>query len=107
MLAGLATKALPTLLGGVATGLLSGTVEKAVGGHGLHPSGRIHGDGLYLHKSGYCVKVEPTKGNGLRLTPNRLVDVHGGDGLYLKRGSQIHGGRELLLGRNIPFKNIP
>ena len=73
MLAGLAAKALPVLLGGLATGLVSGAVEKAVGG-----------DGLYLHKSDHCVKVEPTKGNGLRLTPNRQR-FGGGDGHYLKR----------------------
>ena len=45
------------LLGGLATGLVSGAVEKAVGGRGLylHPSGRrSDGDGLYLHKSGHC-----------------------------------------------------
>ena len=35
---------------------MSGSVEKAVGGHGLNPSG----DGLYLYKSGQCVKAEPT-----------------------------------------------
>ena len=28
------------------------------------------GNGLYLHKSGHCVKVEPVKGNGLYLTPH-------------------------------------
>ena len=90
MLARLATKALPTLLGGLATGLVAGAVEKAVGGRGLflHPSGRRSGDGLYLYKSGHCVKVEPIKGKGLRLAPNRstLVGVHG-DGLHLQRGS--------------------
>ena len=46
MLAGLAAGALPSLLGGLATGLASGVVKRAVGG-----------DGLYLHKSGHCVKV--------------------------------------------------
>ena len=96
MLVSLAVKALPVLLGGLATGLVSGAVEKAVGG-----------DGLYLHKSGHCVKMEPTKGNGLRLTPNRQFFAGGGDGLYLKRGSQIYDGKGLLLGRNSPFKNIP
>ena len=108
MLAGLAAKALSVLLGELATGLVSGAVEKALGGRGLylHPSGRQNGDGLYLHKSRHCVKVEPTKGNGLRLTPNNRVGVYG-DGLYLKRGSQIYDGRGLLLGRNSPFKNIP
>ena len=58
MLAGLAAKALPHLLkglaGGLASGLASSAIKKVVGG-----------DGLYLHKSGHCVKVEPVKGNGL------------------------------------------
>ena len=95
MLAGLAAKALPSLLGGLATGLVSGAVKHAVAG----------GNGLYLHKSGHCVKVEPVKGNGLYFTPHRsLVD---GDGLYLKRGSTIQEGSGLILGPNSPFKNIP
>ena len=105
MLAALASEALLTLPGGLATLLVSEIVEKAVGGRGrlhLHQSGR--GDGVYLHKSGHCFKMEPTKGNALRLTPNRFV-VHG-DGQYLKRKSQIYNERGLL-GRNIPFKNIP
>ena len=54
MLAGLAAKALPHLLEGLASGLVSSYVKKVVGG-----------DGLYLYKSGHCVKVEPVKGNGL------------------------------------------
>ena len=41
MLAGLAAKALPVLLGGLTTGLISGGIEKVIGGNGL-----------YLHKSG-------------------------------------------------------
>ena len=61
MLTGLAAKALSALLSGLATCLVYGAVEKAVGGRGLHPPG----DGLYLHKSGQYVIVEPTKGNGL------------------------------------------
>ena len=36
MLAGLAAKEIPTLLGGLACGLVSGAVEKAVGGRGLY-----------------------------------------------------------------------
>ena len=38
MLAGLAAIALPTLLGGLATGLVSGAVEKDVGGRDLYLS---------------------------------------------------------------------
>ena len=111
MLAGLAAKFLPSLLGGLATGVLSGAVSKAIGGNGLYlpPSGRSNaGDGLYLHKSGHCVKVEPVKGRGLRLTPSRtsLTGIRG-DGLYLKKGAQIYDGHGLLFGPNSPFKNIP
>ena len=93
MLAGLAAKALPPLLKGLATGLV---VDRATA---------AAGDGLYLHKSGNCVKVEPVKGNGLYLTPHRRLV--GGDGLYLKRGSTIRDGSGLIFGPNSPFKNIP
>ena len=96
MLAGLAAKALPSLLGGLTTGLVSGAVKHAVAGNGL-----------YLHKSGHCVKIDPVKGNGLYLSPHqRLSNVYG-DGLYLKRGSTIREGSGLILGANSPFKNIP
>ena len=114
MLASLVARALPTLLGGLATGVLSGAVSKAVGGHGLrlHPSGgssssRRYGDGLYLNKSGHCVKIEPTKGKGLRLSPSRVSALPTRDGLYWKRGTQVYDGQGLLFGRNSPFKNIP
>ena len=63
----------------------------------------ISGNGLYLHKSGHCVKVEPVKGKGLYLTPHsRLVGVSG-DGLNLKRGSSIYNGRGLLIGSDSPI----
>ena len=60
MLAELAAKALPPLLKGLTSGLVSRDIKKVVGG-----------DGLYYHNSGRCVKVEPVKGNGLYLTPRR------------------------------------
>ena len=101
MLAGLAARALPTLLGGLATGLISGGIEKAIGGSGLS------GNGLYLHKSGHCVKIRPIKGKGLELVPRRRPTGIFGDGLFLKHGSRIYDGRGLLLGKNSPFKNIP
>ena len=65
------------------------------------------GEGLYLHKSGHCVKVEPIEGNGLYLTPHRRLTGVSGDGLFLKRGSSIYDGRGLLLGRNSPFNTMP
>ena len=62
MLAGLAAKALPTLLKGIASGLVSSAVKKVVGG-----------DGLYLVKSGHCVKVGPVKGHGLYNNNSRWI----------------------------------
>ena len=64
-------------------------------------------NGLYLHKSGNCVKVKTVEGNGLYLTPHSRLAGVSGDGLYLKRGSSIYDGRGLLLGPQSPFKNIP
>ena len=73
----------------------------------LFNDGGKSGNGLYLHKSGHCVKVKSVEGNGLYLTPHsRLVGVSN-DGLYLKHGSSIYDGRGLLLGSQSPFKNIP
>ena len=96
MLGGLAAKALPSMLGGFVTGLVSSAMKRVVGGNGL-----------YLHKLGHCVKIDPGRGDGLYLTPHkRLSGVHG-DGLYLKRGSPIQGGSGLILGPISPFKNIP
>ena len=97
MLASLAARALPALLGGLATGLVSGAVEKAVAG-----------SGLYLKKKGHgCVaKVQVVKGNGLYLTPHPYFGA-GGNGLFLKHGDQVYSGEGLLLGPNSPFKNIP
>ena len=109
-LIGLASKVLPTLLGGLATGLISGGIEKAVSGRGvdnnLWKSVRRAGDGLYLHKSGHSVKVIPIRGRGLQLMPKKLKSISG-DGLFLKHGANIYDGRGLLLGKNSPFKNIP
>ena len=96
MLMKLATKALPVLLGGVATGVLSGAVEKAVSGNGL-----------FLGKRGYgTAKIDFVKGsNGkIMLTP---VAAENHQGLYLKHDGQIYQGKGLLLGPNSPFRNIP
>ena len=61
MLAGLAAKALPSIVGGLATGLVSGAVKRMIG------------DGLYLHKLGHCVKIDPVGENGLYLTPHKTL----------------------------------
>ena len=90
----LAARALPTILSGLATGLLSGDINKAISDSG---------DGLYLHKHDKCYRVQ--KGNGLYLGPHpRFVE---GGGLFLKLGNDISDGAGLLMGKNSPFKNIP
>ena len=90
----LAAHALPTILPGLTTDLLSGGINKA-----------ISGDGLYLHKHDKCYRVQKCKGNGLYLAPY-LCFVEG-DGLFLKLGDDISDGTGLLMGKNSPFKNIP
>ena len=94
MLGGLAAKALPSIHGGLS--LVSSAVKRVVGGNGL-----------YLHKLGHCVKIDPVRGNGPYLTPHKRLSGVNGDGLYLKRSSTIQDGSGLILGPNSPFKNIP
>ena len=93
-------RALPTILSGLTTCLLSGGINKAISG-----SGDAAGDGLYLHKHGKCYRVQKCKGNCLYLAPHpRFVED---DGLFLKHGEDISDGAGLLMGKNSPFKNIP
>ena len=62
-------RVLPTIMPGLATGLLSRGIHKAISG-----SGGV-GDGLYLHKHDKCYRVQNLKGNGLYLAPHpRFVD---------------------------------
>ena len=99
MLAALAARVLPTLLGGLATGLVSGGVKKAVSGSGLYLQKREHGNN--------AARIQLVKGNGLYLTlhPPIVVDGHG---LFLKgEDHHVYGGEGLILGPNSPFKNIP
>ena len=95
MLMNLAKKALPVLLGGIATGALSGAVEKAV-------SGNV----LFLGKRGYgTAKIDFNKeDNGITLTP---VKAEKYNGLYLKHDGQVYEGKGLHLGPKSPFRNIP
>ena len=63
MLASLAARAiplaaLPTILSGLTTGLLSGGISKAISGNGV-------GEGLYLHKHDECYRVQKMKGDSL------------------------------------------
>ena len=92
----LAARALPTVLSGITSGLLSGGVNKGISGSG---------DGLYLHKHDKCYRVQKLDSIGLYLAPHpRFVE---GDGLFLKHGNGISDGAGLLMGKNSPFKNIP
>ena len=108
-LASLASRALPALAKGLATGLLGGVAQQLTGG------GQQHGQGLYLFKRGHCIKVDPVKGHGLYLRSHPSGDgATMGDGLYLNRGGSggggmqaVSGGDGLILGKNSPFKNIP
>ena len=96
----LAARVLPAIMSGLATGLLSGGIHKAISG-----SDGAVGDGLYLHMHDKCYRVQKLKGNGLYLAPHpRFVE---GDGLFLKHGNDISDGAGLLMGKNNPFKNIP
>ena len=79
LLDGLAARVLPTLLCGLASGVVSGAIEKAMS----------KGDGLYLHKQGHCYQVQKTEGNGLFLTPHQPLCEMSGDGLFLQYGSNI------------------
>ena len=57
----LVARALPTILWGLTTGLLSGGINKAISGKGV-------GDGLYLHIHDKCYRVQKMKGDGLSST---------------------------------------
>ena len=105
LLAGLASRLLPTLIskvapalmGGLATGLVSAGVEKAIGGRGL-----------FLHKKNRCYKVEPVEGDGLFLSPHPRLDGVYGEGLFVRTNDgSVYDGKGLLLGSKSPFKNIP
>ena len=93
MLMKLATKALPVLLGGLATGVISSGVEKAIGGNGL-----------FLGRRGMGTAKIDFQGKGLVLTPVRDENING---LYFKNDGQVFEGKGLLLGPESPFKNIP
>ena len=94
MLASLAAGTLPTLLTGLTTGLLSSGIRKA-----------ISGNGFFLEKHGKCYQGQKCQGDGLYLAPHPSLVK--GDGLFLKHGSDIRDGAGLLMGKNIPFKDIP
>ena len=85
----LTARALPTILSGLTTGLLSGSINKEIIGSGDYTN--------MINTIEYR--------NGLYLAPqSRFVE---GDGLFLKHGNDISDGAGLLMGKNSLFKNIP
>ena len=86
---------LPTLGVGALSGLASKGVQKLIG------------NGLYLKKGGGVCRIE-TDGEGLPLGPTSGKGFETvGNGLYLMKQGGLYDGRELILGPNSPFKNIP
>ena len=79
----LADRALPTILTGLTTGLLSGVNNKAISG-----SGAAVGDGLYLHKQDKCYRIQKCKRDGLYLAPHPLFVES--DGLFLKHDIRVN-----------------
>ena len=98
LLATLAASALPAILAGVATSAVSSAIGKS-----------ISGNGLFLHRRNKTAQVQPVKGGGLYLSPHPL-HVSSGEGLYLKQGDDIYGGKVLLespwIQEELPILNI-
>ena len=78
---------------GLTAGLLSGGISKA-----------ISGNGLFLQKHGKCYQVQKCQGDALYLAAHPPLVK--GDGLFLKRGSDISDGARLLMRKNSLFNNI-
>ena len=92
-----ASKVLPTLLTGLASGLIGGLAEKAI----------TKGSGLYLGKRGRGVsEIHLVEGGGLYLSPLFHPAEDYDDGLWMKDGNHTYGAG-LILGRNSPFHNFP
>ena len=92
----IASKVLPTLLTGLASGVIGGLAEKA-----------IRGSGLYLGKRGRGVsQIHLIEGGGLYLSPIfHPEEDH--DGLYMTHDDKMYKGNGLILGKDSPFRNIP
>ena len=94
----IASKVLPTLLTGLASGLISGVAEKAI----------TKGSGLFLGKRGRGVsEIHLVEGGGLYLSPlfypRGEEDYHG---LWMKDNEHTYGAG-LILGKDSPFRNFP
>ena len=92
-----ASKILPTLLTGLASGVIGGLAEKAI---------TKSGSGLYLGKRGRGVsEIHLVEGGGLYLSP-LFHPEEDYDGLWMDDGNQMYGAG-LILGKDSPFRNIP
>ena len=94
----IASKVLPTLLTGLASGLISGVAEKAI----------TKGSGLFLGKRGRGVsEIHLVEGGGLYLSPlfypSEDENYHG---LWMKDNEHTYGAG-LILGKDSPFRNFP
>ena len=93
----MAAKVLPTLLTGLASGVIGGLAEKAIS----------KGSGLYLGKRGRGVsQIHMVEGGGLYLSP-LFHPNEDYDGLYVTHNGEIYKGSGLILGKDSPFRNIP
>ena len=103
LLAALASRVLPVLIGGLASGVISGGIERAI------TSKKKKGDGFYLNKNNSWYKLSPgAQGRGLYLAPRPPFQGKTyGNGLFAKRDNQITEASGLLLGPNSPFRNVP
>ena len=104
MLAGLAARALPTLLTGLASGVLSGVVENAITSK---KSSKTNGNGVYIQKGKHCYRADPVEGDGLFLSRATHRYPRHTDGIYVQDGPNVHDGKGILFGKNSPFRNIP
>ena len=90
-------KILPTLLTGLASGVIGGLAEKAI---------TKSGSGLYLGKRGRGLsEIHLVEGGGLYLSP-LFHPEEDYDGLWMDDGNQTYGAG-LILGKDSPFRNIP
>ena len=93
-----ASKVLPTLLTGLASGLIGGLAEKAI---------TKSGSGLFLGKRGRGVsEIHLVEGGGLYLSPLFHPEEEDYDGLWMKDGNHTYGAG-LILGKDSPFRNLP
>ena len=93
-----ASKVLPTLLTGLASGLIGGLAEKAIS---------KSGNGLFLGKRGRGVsKIHLVEGGGLYLSPLFQPEEEDYEGLWMKDGDHTYGAG-LILGKDSPFRDIP